>query len=358
MGTSIKKIGGVFLVACILLIVSTVKIFAQDTKSSPSQSTNISVNKTYQGSTNSSNNDSYYKFTTSSDGQIDIKLNENQDYKYRVELFDSKLKSHGVWYTDTGSKKMNVRMGLAKGTYYISIRKDGHYDANTKYTFCVNSTSSNYWEKEFNNDSTTANSIKLGSNYYGMTDKGYGSDYYKFTVSRNGYIDVKVNRNQNYKFKFELLNSKRESYGTWVTNMGSGSDSTRIGLAKGTYYINISNDDYYSPNTQYSFSVKATSNGYWEQEFNNTSVDANAVSFGYRYYGITDSGNRDDYYKFTVSESGEMDIKFNRNQDYQFNIELYNSNRESKGKWSTNRGSGTDVIKVNLSKGTYYLKVN
>ena len=90
-------------------------------------------------------------------------------------------------------------------------------------------------ELEPNDNISQANTISVGKKYSGVTDKYGYPDYYKFTLSQDGYIDINFKENQNVRFDFKLEDNSQKSHGTWSTNYGSGTKTVRMGLAKGTY---------------------------------------------------------------------------------------------------------------------------
>ena len=113
------------------------------------------------------------------------------------------------------------------------------------------------WEKDKAEPSTSV--FLFLCKQLGITDIYGNPDYYKFTVSKDGYIDINFNENQNARFKFELYNEAKERYGTYNTESGSGTKVQKVSLKKGTNYLKVYKYNSGEPNTQYSFSVGSPS---------------------------------------------------------------------------------------------------
>ena len=86
---------------------------------------------------------------------------------------------------------------MPAGTYYIQL-----YNENSnllKYDFTVNFTKSDNWESEPNDTFTNADDISVNKSYNGVINRinsTYDVDYYKFDLSKQGYITITMNHKQ------------------------------------------------------------------------------------------------------------------------------------------------------------------
>ena len=229
-------------------------------------------------------------------------------------------------------------------------------------------------ESESNNTVATANTISVNTTISGNLSSSSDVDWYKFTISNNGYIDIEFNH---------TLLSSGSNYWTITlydetgVNTVDGSDSyfrvvgnangksNRFGLSSGTYYVKIS--PYSHSGNDYNFIVNYTSSSDWETEKNNSMETADSISVNKTYNGSISSGGDVDWYKFTISNNGYIDIEFNHTllssgSNY-WTITLYDETGVNTvdGSDSYFRVVGNANGKSNrfgLSSGTYYVKIS
>lgn len=223
---------------------------------------------------------------------------------------------------------------------YIKItptdRFKGNCPTNIDYLLQVNFIKSKYWEKENNDDISSANSIQLNKKYYGnLIDKDADSaysveyDYYTTKLESAGYFNISmapVSDEIDIAGKgwlIEIYNGKELLY----SNHGISFTTGNISLSKGaTIHIKITaynTINTLSPtNVDYWFKVNFTKSDYWEKENNDTKSKATALSLTKIYCGnILDKkkdkyeSGENDYYKFDVSAKGKRDIYFGYKND-------------------------------------------
>ena len=252
-----KRLGlGKRIVSFLLMIVICascgITSFAANYESEPNNSigkaNNISVNTTYYASGEyvGGTYDDYYKFSTSSDGYIQIQASKEYGKTYlEIEIYKydgtdtTKLLYESVsTYSETGTTS---KLGLPKGTYYLNISYSGDYN------FKVNFTASKYWEKETNNNIKQANNISINTNYYASGEYVGGTydDYYKFSTSSDGYIKIQASKEYGKTYleieiyKYDGTDTTKLLYESVSTDSETGT-TKKLGLPKGTYYLNIS----------------------------------------------------------------------------------------------------------------------
>ena len=126
----------------------------------------------------------YYKFTVYEPGSVEIKffnpLQSNSDAYWYVYFYNSEyteLFNMNIYGNKTSTESLTT--GIPAGTYYIRVNSSGWRDVSSTdmYTLEVEYTASNMWEKELNEEFTTATDIEVNKDYNGSTRNGY--DYEK-----------------------------------------------------------------------------------------------------------------------------------------------------------------------------------
>ena len=115
-----------------------------------------------------------------------------------------------------------------------------------------------YYESEPNDSISTADSISTNSTVYGVSNTGSDYDYYKFSLSSQGYITITMNHAQldsGYWYVYLYDTNGNQMY-YWKFDASYASNSTeKIGLPAGTYYVNIECGSYVK-GVDYSFIVE------------------------------------------------------------------------------------------------------
>lgn len=231
----------------------------------------MSPNISYHGSVDSMANGNpydehdYYKFVMPYNGYIKLNINtslilpdkgkaevptdENGNPKrrdFRVRVLDS---SKQIIYTNETHGDMNIY--CKKGTYYIDVsptNKILYYDCyDIKFT-PVKVTSG--VEYESNDTYKTANKVSFGTEYSATFSFREDVDWYKFVISNNGTISIRINNNI-------LSSSNKLAYGNsvdewrasvyknpqkeavWTVTSNKKLESKTLDLKKGTYYLKI-----------------------------------------------------------------------------------------------------------------------
>jgi hypothetical protein len=219
--------------------------------------------------------------------------------------------------------------------------------------------------KSFN----TAQKIQFNTSY---TDAllNYGDEiYYVFNLPSAGKINLSFGREYSDKgsgWNVKIYNQYQECIHDEDIDKGTSktAEICSIGLPKGKGYIKVSGG---TTTADYTINVKYKKSSFWETEVNNSFEDADSIKIGNTYYGtmcyfgenflLTDV----DYYKVNIPKSGYYYFSFGReysNEGQGWDITIYNHYQEEVFSQRFDNGtSKTDTIKIKLSSGTNYLKV-
>ena len=212
----------------------------------------ISVNATYTDYIKSYDDVSWYKFRISNPGYISFKF--THDYvdssgnyweAYLYDMDKSCLNSYDYRGTETSVTGGNI--GVPAGTYYIKVQKGGSGYKEVNYNVKINYTASSVWEKEFNDDYNSANTISINKTYYGSIMKYSDVDWYKFKVSKTDSVSLKFTHkymeSNGYYWCVDLYNSSFSKLKTYdLRGTDSSKTMPKIRLSAGTYYLKVAED--------------------------------------------------------------------------------------------------------------------
>ena len=332
----------------------------------------IKLNKTYNGAIQDGpENDDWYKIKFKKAGYVNINFKHkslaNSDRFWEIRILN--VDNEELVYLESSGNEINKNssyVGLPAGTYYIKVNQ--YYHSNIKYRFKVNYKSSGYWEKEFNNEMSTANKIKLNTTYNGVIQNGpENDDWYKVSLKSAGYVNInfmhKSLSNSDRFWEVRILNTNNEEL-VYLEVSGNeiNKNSSYVGLPSGTYYIKV--NQYYHSDAVYSFKVNYKSSQYWEKEFNNEMSTANKISLNTTYSGAIQNGpENDDWYAFNLDTSKQIRVGFSHsnlsNNDRFWEIRIYDIYGNEK-LYMDSYGFDTNKLSewINLAKGNYYIKIN
>ncbi len=331
-------------------------------------SANGHISHRYNGGTYDT--DDWYSFTTNVDGNITVSITtENTNLVY-FDLYDNdgttQLGSNLLY---GGSSNFTIS-GLAAGNYFIRIRQgtNGQYNS---YTIGNTLSPSDYLNDTENNDVFTSALIinpndsakgHIGHRYNGGS---YDTqDWYKLVTTTDGNINVNIHTVNGNLVYFNLLDSN----GT--TNLGGsylyGGDVgfTSLGLAAGTYYIQVlqgGNGQYNSYKLSNSFTPAFYANDAEPNNFFNNalpfSVNGTVTGhIGYRNNGGSFDG--DDWYKIITTADGDISLNITTENGNLVYFDLYDGDTTTALAGTYLYGGSNSTSKSGLAAGTYYARVH
>lgn len=345
----------------------------------------IAVNKDYYGATTRgySYEKDYYSFELKKPGMVEVELKndyfseDHADSLWHVELYSNDstpicIDSMVIKGNDTDSRLPEI--GLPAGKYYVVVYADSYEYADTwkTYNIKVNYKESDYWEKENNDDFTTATKIKVNKEYYGSLTSGYEYelDYYSFSLSNPGMVTVSLKMpvigSVDATCNVVLYDENRNKI-TSGTMRGNYSYLVLVteGLPKGNYFVLVESDafEYCINQKTYTLNVNYEKTSFCEKEFNDSISTSNPIKIGYQYTGTTDDGylSEHDYYSFKVTKNGNYFVYLsgleNGNKSVIWNAKVYDSKNNLLNTVESIGSGKVYAEKFNLKKGTYYINV-
>ena len=201
-----------------------------------------------------------------------------------------------------------------------------------------------------NDDFASATSISVGSSCSGELTSESTKDYYKFTLSESGRINIKVTTTMGstYYYIYDANNAR-----IWGSSYSNGTDQN-VDLVAGTYYFYVGKSSALgSYNFKLSFVTAGESKSESEGNVLNSIEAAPSITLGTEYRGQLAINDTLDYYKFSLAESGRVNVKVTTTMGSTYYY-IYDANNSRI--WGSSYSNGTDQ-NVDLTAGTYYLYV-
>ncbi|MBR1752038.1 MAG: hypothetical protein IJ740_14420 [Ruminococcus sp.] len=195
---------------------------------------------------------------------------------------------------------------------------------------------------------------------------------YSFTLTNDGYVALNfvkgAETNSDKAWHVRVYDSSNNLILFREYAPGSSDDTPALGLAKGTYYIEVGPKyTYFVPTTKYSFTLNFTASNNCEKERNENVSKSTAAALDSWYYGALTGGNDDgdetdkDFFKYSIPSTDYYRLFFGKEfdeSDLGRTVTFYNANGQEIE--STNIFAGdikTETYDIKLSKGTAYIGV-
>lgn len=228
-------------------------------------------------------------------------------------------------------------------------------------------------ETDENNTIETAEAIEVNTAVTGNISNYDDKDYYKIELSEDGNISFHFSfeKAQSYTSSYWNL-SLLDNYGRYLHTYEIGGqkmtfDSDVQGLKANTYYVLVENGSNTSSDP-YTFSANyvtaSASDTVYEAEHNDTTEEANSLTFDTDTKGNLHNRDDVDYYKVVLDEDGTLSSSFTRSaQQYTssnyWKLSLIDADENNIQSWKITGAGGiyrTDV--QGLKAGTYYYVVS
>ena len=199
--------------------------------------TDLELNTKYFGSASMTDETDFYKFEMPYDGAAYIEM-YSPEHKI-FTLYDqakNEIGSIGI-EIEEADKIYELRSGLTKGTYYISVHPYDDYTS-PLYTVKVLTSAGDIFEKEYNNTKEHAMSVKSGKEYQGSLFGTDDEDVYTFSLSEKSNITLDFT---------DTIASEDGHYSIWLTDGKNvifsddecGRVTKELPLDKGDYYLTV-----------------------------------------------------------------------------------------------------------------------
>lgn len=365
-----KSLSSLVLFMIISLFATSGAVFANANDDSIDQATAIEVNETYTDVLDTYNDLNFYKFTTSVDGKVTISMENKPKVGWSYELYDSTGKSLG-WYGSTDYSELakgnsETAIGLPVGTYYVNVSRNTSNVSGIPYSLQVKFTAGEFFEKETNNDLSSANQLVLNKQYESNLQIYSDVDFYKFDLPVSGKATISMANKSKIGWSYELYDSTGSSF-NWYSNtdyseLAKGSTDSAVGLPAGTYYLKVSRNTSNVSDVPYFFQVKFSAGELFEKEYNNDLSSASPLILNKAFESHLQHYSDVDFYKFALPVSAKVTISMTNKPNVGWSYQLYDGSGKSFD-WYNNTdysslAKGSTQSLAVLPAGEYYLKVS
>ena len=233
----------------------------------------ILTNREYSGSIAEDDDNDYYRFVLEEDGVISIAfkheyVDSDRDF-WRLRLFRAEYSDDVMmerYFKGNELKTLNTsEIGLPAGRYILQL-DDLSWSEKT-YSFSVNYTKADTWEKERNDSFVTPNDILLNTEYSGCLMENEDKDHYRFHLEKAGMISIDFSHeyvdSSSSFWRLQLFPADSVDERIYVQNYAGNEKKVKttekLKLAAGDYIIFL--DDLSWSGVTYRFKVNDASSG-------------------------------------------------------------------------------------------------
>ncbi len=195
------------------------------------------IGETYFGAVTTRDNTDYYTFEMPWDGYALIAMNCT-DAKTVVYYDESEESFHERSFILNDPTKYYIqRVGLSKGTYYVSVSNFEDY-TDPMYSLWVKVYESDGFESENNNVPSRADEIVFGKTYKANLSREEDEDVYAFELSGKSEVEIDFSdsiaeKDEHFRFTLSDENSVISHFDTY------NSLKDKITLDEGRYYFKV-----------------------------------------------------------------------------------------------------------------------
>lgn len=272
----------------------------------------------------------YFKFTIPSDGKVELIFNNDGATNARpgVSIQNGKGESYAGFTGRAdlaGDEKNHVY--LPKGEYYVAVDQSRSYRG-FNYKVKVNFTAGDYFEKEFNDNLSSANLITIGKEYTGRISESSANDYYKVKIDKPGKFTACINTkgaSSTNKITLAILDGKNNYFNSVGKQISLVDDECiHTGLDAGEYYVLVNTSHISNYGFDYRIKTKFEATDFYEKEHNDNYASANDLKLNQKYTGDTKSSRDNDYFKFILDYDSKVTINMDHNSKSNLKVILTN----------------------------------
>ena len=338
----------------------------------------IKANTKYYGNLYQKDDMDWYKVVVKDDGYIqfsfgvDVNLSsEPIGSGWNIVIYNSKNEAIRT-YEGIKNDFIGQKLPFSKGTYYIKVYANASMSAPVDCTYELKLASvKGNWESEYNDLRTDADTIKVNTTYSGVLYESEDVDYYKVTITQNGYFRVKFTLDETVNLEdiqngwnVTIYDKNRNAIISY-TGLQESKTSGILPYEKGTYYIKVTANSKLSAPVDciYKLKVTQTKSSAWESEKNNERKHADTISLNKTYKANLMDGDDTDWFTFTTKANGTVKLTLKLadadaadNVANGWDVYLYEKSDSLPMKELTGIVKNGSVT-LDLKKGTYYVKV-
>ncbi len=228
--------------------------------------------------------------------------------------------------------------------------------------------SANSGEVEPNNTMDKATLLVNDAFTSGNLMDGDDVDYYKIVIPQDGRVNISFKHEyidtSSYVWNVKMYDAQRHEYTDWdySGNVIETITTPNMGLAAGTYYLEVDDLSFYD--NPYSIKYSYMPSSEWEKEFNERYDEATLMSNNTIMNGNLMKSEDKDFYKIVLPQDGSMKFSFGHTYietgSYIWRVKLYDANLHEFVDWEYAGNVIETIVEpgIGLPAGTYYIEVS
>lgn len=221
----------------------------------------IHLDQEYEGTLETTVDINYYRFNLDKAGNTVIRFNRAEGATWNVEITDKDGHPYTHFFTRnhsgvTGYEEVSI--GLPAGEHFIKVSTEEYKSKGVPYTFIVQQTANDFFEKEFNDKAEAASTMQINRAYKGQIQTHDDIDYFTFTLNRANNVALSIDRYAQGSWNIKLVDENGKEYVDLDTDYHFaeyGPDEERLDLPAGKYYVRLENN-WGTPGMNYGFKVQ------------------------------------------------------------------------------------------------------
>lgn len=321
--------------------------------------TQITLGVPFQDNISSNDDVDIFQFTLPQDGITEVAVtNVPSNINLNVYLYNSEQSRIADNQNSGSGQNVYLIKGQKGGSGFVKV-EDRDHNANSSSLYSINVTQDISDTYELNEDNPFAKSIQQNTNLEAKFRPNDDYDWYQFTTTQGGIIDINVwNIPNNINVHSRLYDNNVNAIMTADNNGLGQSVSMSISRKQGLHYLRLYDQDRDNNNSNYyNFSVFLDVSDIYE--YNNELEDAKTISTNSNYQAKIKPKNDYDYFQFVLNSPGSINVSVtNVPSNINIALRLYN-NGGGQIATSSNSGNGQPVNFAvnNLQSGVYYIRI-
>lgn len=224
--------------------------------------------------------------------------------------------------------------------------------------------------KDNNNNNMSENAQKFtpGDKITGSIAPEGDVDFYSFTLTQSGRLKLDIKSYMKYYCIYIYNDAGRElwktDYNEFNSTVGFRNDKYNIYLEAGSYYLKVNGyryDKYDFSTGKYTIKTGYTDANATEKEPNNSAAEANEIVLNKENVGLIGMNDVYDFYKIRLKSAKTLNIDMTSYMQY-YTINIYDINgnelwKTNYNEYNSTAGFRNDKHQVDLSEGTYYIRI-
>lgn len=377
------------LICCLMVCSLSVTAFAAsevESNNSVGTAQKVTLGKSVDGSIYAYGDVDFYKYTLSESGRIQLDMTAYMQYYclylYNVDGTQLWCTEYNEWNSTVGFRNDVYTLDLIAGTYYVKVtgayssyyENRDYYNSTGTYTLKCGFTSAGSIETEPNNSVADADSLSRNGSVKGHIAINDRYDFFKVKLPKSGRLTLDMTAYMQYYclYVYDVNGTQQwcTEYNQWNSTVGFLNNVYSIDLTAGTYYVKVTGAysayyegrDYDNSYGAYTLKTSFVSAGATETESNNSIAEANTISMTGSVTGQIAINDRYDFYAVTLLKDRRLSFDIVSYMQY-YTITIYDANGNQQGyvdnkEWNSTVGYREDSWYIDLSAGTYYIKVS